>query len=107
MCNEFVQMIFTARSNLCHHTFSQYVLTIKGWNLQHMIEEVKQSSYRQRFGGFLPLPLGYVHVLNHETFKRFLLLNCFNIFHHISHGAFCPKDVDNSLNGSALLNNIW
>ena len=36
-----------------------------------MIKEVKLSRYCQNFGGYLPLPLGYIHVLNHEFLKVF------------------------------------
>ena len=43
-------------------SFSQYVLKTNGWNLQCMIKEVKLFSYGQNCGGYLPLPLGYIHV---------------------------------------------
>ena len=34
---------------------------------------VKLFSYRQKFGGYLPLSLGYVYIKNREFFKRLLL----------------------------------
>ena len=46
--------------------------------------------------GYLPLPLGYLQVWNHEIFKH-LLRNHFTNFHQISHGAFCVRGVDNFL----------
>ena len=41
---------------------SQNVLKTNGWNLQHVVKEVKLFSYPQNFGCYLPLPVGYVQV---------------------------------------------
>ena len=63
--------LFTARSNLhpihlfgenVEKLFSQNVLKSNGKILKCMIKEVKLFSYHQNFGGYLPLPLGYIHV---------------------------------------------
>ena len=43
-------------------SFSYYVLKTNAWNLQCMIKEVKLSGYHQNFGGYLPLPLVYIHI---------------------------------------------
>ena len=43
-------------------SFSQHVLKTNGRNLQRMIKALKLCSYRQKFRGYLPLPLGYVQI---------------------------------------------
>ena len=44
--------------------FSQNMLKANGINLQWVIKVVKHFSYNQNFvpEGYLPLPLGYIHV---------------------------------------------
>ena len=46
------------------NSISQIVLKTKGWNLQCMIKVANPYSYNQNFvsQGYLPMPLGYIHV---------------------------------------------
>ena len=43
-------------------SFSQWIVKTLGWNIECMIKLVKLLSYCQNFWGYLPLPLGYIHV---------------------------------------------
>ena len=47
--------------------------------------------------GYLPLPQGYIHVLNIVIFKCLLLRNSLTNCHQISHWAFCPRGIINLL----------
>ena len=72
-------------------SFSQNILKTNGQNLQCMIQVANPFSYNQNFvpQGYLPLPLGYIHVEDCIIFKHLLLWNSLTNFHQISHRAFC------------------
>ena len=78
-----------------------------GSNLQCMIKAANSFSYNQNFvpGGYLSLPLSYIHVQNLVIFKR-LLWNSLNDFHQISHLTVCRRVLSICLNGSASLDKM-
>ena len=79
------------------NSFSENVLKTAGWNLQCMIKVANPFSFNHNFvlQGYLPLPLGYIHVWNLIIFEHLLLLNSLTNFHQISHWTFCWRHIIN------------
>ena len=85
--------------------FPKMYLKTNGWNLQFMIKVVKPFRNDQTF-----VPCEFSALVHKRIylviFKHLFLWNHLTNSHQISHGSFCLRDIDNLLNGYAMLNKM-